>query len=484
MLQTILDCETLRSRLSSYNAINTTPIQEFQKLIYLNGENCVRLNPASYNNNEELIQLDNRNWPQELSSANTIKSIIAAKYDNKTNQCSLQECNYLNREELIYSFESSINSCLILIKDCGIEFIFNSDGSLFKSTSFEHVIVDNGTNLFYFDSDLIAFQLFDENCGFSCVIYQRSADGYFRECSINEIRILHQLKRNGFVWKFSNLNSELLRSKEAAILTIENQINEVVLDSIEDLSQNLKDDDEIANWAVVRFGNYKFLSDRLKISAEIMGKVFAKYPDEFVFFPESQRFDRAMLIDLIDINPQLIDSFPKEMQKDSEIVIKAAALFPEAYAYNTAMIPEHLLTKRELMLKLISRNHEVLFRIGEKLLKDKSFFYDAVTRNVNCAPFFTKHFEYEEDWVELCLKKPEIILLNEILRSSRHFCIQMVSIQGILIKYFDDDFKKDLEIAKTALNQNHAAATFLPKEVVQSLMRNSKNVSDDDTLPF
>jgi 5-methylcytosine-specific restriction endonuclease McrBC regulatory subunit McrC len=53
MLQTIFDFETLLLRLSSYKTSVVTTMQEFQKLIYLNEFNCVKLNPDLYTNNAE-----------------------------------------------------------------------------------------------------------------------------------------------------------------------------------------------------------------------------------------------------------------------------------------------------------------------------------------------------------------------------------------------------------------------------------------------
>lgn len=139
---------------------------------------------------------------------------------------------------------------------------------------------------------------------------------------------------------------------------------------------------------------------------------------------------------------------------------------PRPYIFEYA--PTSIALNKNLVLFAL-KNHTVnFFNIHEDLKNDKSFILDFIEQSGSYVPYscFAKQLQEDMDIFYPSFQKDAQAFrsLSNDLKRNREFVLELAGKNGLVLQYLPLLYENDLEILKTAVEQNFDAIVFLPKK--------------------
>lgn len=116
--------------------------------------------------------------------------------------------------------------------------------------------------------------------------------------------------------------------------------------------------------------------------------------------------------------------------------------------------------------KVVTLYRALTSAIPDKFKYKRNFVMKALNLKCYCTPsIFDKFSEDSEIMIKAIVRRPDLIMRTN-LRNDKHFMLQSVKHNGLVLQYLDEQQKLDKDIVFAAVMQNGEAIKYVPTTII------------------
>jgi len=160
------------------------------------------------------------------------------------------------------------------------------------------------------------------------------------------------------------------------------------------------------------------------------------------------------LCDDLEIVLTAVNQYPKALDLVSERLFSNEDVIEAAVKNQGDLLPPKFNNHKRLALIAVQQNGMVLKRLSYELRNDEEIISAAIQQNPNAKQFANP--TKGQAFVDLAL----IVPIRRGIDLGREVTLEVLSLDGLLLEYCSQEFKKDKEMVLTAVKQNGLALNF------------------------
>jgi len=217
--------------------------------------------------------------------------------------------------------------------------------------------------------------------------------------------------------------------------------------SLQFASEKLKDDYDIVSFTLTdnfaSLAAIQFASVRIQNDDTFIKKYLKKDPYFLKFVTQKFKDDKALVLPIISKTPEYFEYISPRLQNDENIVTNMVNKKPQLIKFASL----NMRNNKKLMIDIVKTNPQLVRYASMELLKDK----DIAIATIQSATSRYKSYECGS----------AIYYLDKSIFSNKEIFIELVKIDGMLLRFGSQKLRSDKDIIAVALKNNKKSEKYV-----------------------